>query len=283
MAADPLHEYEHAGLRFQFRDAGQGRDDAVVCLHGAPQDHTAYDGVVARLVAHGQRVLVPDQRGYSPGARPTGRSAYAMPALVGDVIALLDATSLGRVHLVGHDWGGAVAWVVAGRHPERIRSLTVLSTPHPAALRSAMTRSSQGLRSVYMGLLQLPWLPEHLALAGGARGLRLGLIRSGLPADRAAHYARRMQEPGALAAALGWYRSIGASRGFGPGRIRVPTTYLWGTRDPFFARAAARRSADFVIAPYLEHALDAGHWLPENNPAQVADAVLLRIAGAASR
>jgi pimeloyl-ACP methyl ester carboxylesterase len=131
-----MERFTRAGLTFEIRDSGPRDGDAVVCLHGFPQDGTSYDAVVPRLVERGLRVLVPDQRGYSPGARPPGRTAYALPALVDDVLALLDQAGVGAAHVVGHDWGGAVAWALAGRHPERVRSLTALSTPHPAALRN---------------------------------------------------------------------------------------------------------------------------------------------------
>ena len=272
------------GLRFDVTDRGPHDGPAVVCLHGFPQDSTSYDEVAPLLVERGMRVLAPDQRGYSPGARPTERSAYALPELVADVLALLDTAGVDAAHVVGHDWGGAVAWALAGRHPDRVLSMTALSTPHPRALQSAALRSSQGVRSAYMALFQLPWLPERVALADGGHLLRSGLRASGLPARLADHYAERMSEPGALRAALAWYRAIPASRGYGAGRIRVPTGYLWGSRDPFFARAAAEGTRQFVKGPYTVRELpDAGHWLPETRPADVAEMVLEVAAGAASR
>ena len=127
-----MKSYHRDGLRFDVIDRGPRDGPAVVCLHGFPQDATAYDGVAPLLVERGMRVLAPDQRGYSAGARPTGRSAYALPELVADVLALLDAAGIDAAHVVGHDWGGAVAWALAGRHPDRVLSLTALSTPHPA-------------------------------------------------------------------------------------------------------------------------------------------------------
>jgi pimeloyl-ACP methyl ester carboxylesterase len=207
-----------------------------------------------------------------------------VPELVADVLALLDTAGIGAAHVVGHDWGGAVAWAMAGRHPDRVLSLTALSTPHPGALQAAALRSSQGLRSAYMVVFQLPGLPETVALADGGHLLRSGLRASGLPAQHADHYAERMAEPGALRSALGWYRAIPASRGYGAGRIRVPTGYLWGSRDPFFARAAAEGTRAFVRGPYAVRELpDAGHWLPETRAAEVAEMVLEVADRAASR
>jgi pimeloyl-ACP methyl ester carboxylesterase len=202
-----------------------------------------------------------------------------MPELVSDVLALLDAAGLRSAHVVGHDWGGAVAWTLAGRHPDRVRSLTVLSTPHPRALRAAMRSSSQAVRSLYMACFQLPALPEAALLAAGGAGLRTLLTRTGLPAEAAAGYVGRMREPGALSAALSWYRALPASRGAGAGRTPVPTTYVWGRGDPFFSATAARATAACVRGPFTSLELDAGHWLPETEPARVATAVLEQIDG----
>lgn len=264
-------------LLFDVRDSGPVDGEVVVCLHGFPQDGTSYDGVARLLAADGLRVLVPDQRGYSPGARPSGRSAYDLEALADDVVAMLDAAEVQQAHVVGHDWGGAVVWFLGSRRSDRVRSLTVLSTPHPAAMRAEWWRSSQGLRSSYMAGFQLPVLPELMVSLAGGRGFAAGLRHSGLNGERAAHYTTRMREPGAMAAALGWYRSIPVSRGRGAGRVAVPTTYLVGRRDPFFSAASVRRTADLVTGPYRVVELDAGHWLPENCAEDVAEAVRAQV------
>ena len=252
--------------------AGPG---VVVCLHGFPQDARSFAAVTPRLTRAGLRVLAPDQRGYSPGARPTGRRAYALTELVDDVLALLDAAGARSAHVVGHDWGGAVAWALAAWHPARVSSLTVLSTPHPAALRRAAVRSSQALNSSYMAAFQLPAVPERLLLAGGGRFLRESLRRSGLPVHLAERYVERLREPGALTAALSWYRAIPLG---GPpvGRVQVPVTYLHGWQDPFFSRAAVTGTGDHVVGPFRRRVLDTGHWVPESDPAAVATAVLER-------
>lgn len=287
-----LSTFERGGLVFDVRDEGPVDGDVVVLLHGFPQDSSTWDAVVPRLHAAGLRTLAPDQRGYSPGARPAGPSAYRMSEIVADTIALLDAAGARRVHLVGHDWGGAVVWAAVARHPDRFASAVVLSTPHPGALAWASTRSLQPLRSSYMVLFQVPVLAE----ATLAPGLALGLRSSGLPADRAEHYARRMREPGALTGALNWYRALGAGvaravprlldprRRTAPAREQRPrwtgpTTYVWGRHDVALGRAAAERTGRFVTGDYRFVELDASHWLPETTPDEVADAVLDRALG----
>jgi pimeloyl-ACP methyl ester carboxylesterase len=232
--------------------------------------------VVPALVAAGFRVLVPTQRGYAASARPRRRRDYRPSELIGDVLGLLDAAGVDRVHLVGHDWGGAVAWGFAGRHPERMRSMTVLSTPHPRAWAESMVRSNQALRSWYMAFFQLPRLPE-LLLAD-----RLGktLSDSGLPAGHVARYCAGMADRAALTGAVNWYRGMllsGITRD-----VAVPTSYLWGARDLALGRVAAERTAGHVTGDYTFEALHAGHWLPETRPDQVAAAIIQRARSASS-
>src|SRR5919199_5619450 len=168
---------------FDVRDGGPPDGEPVVLLHGFPQDSSAFDRLSPALHSAGLRTIAPDQRGYSPGARPGGRSAYRMREVVDDVLALLDAAGLSSAHVVGHDWGGIAAWALAARHPWRVRTLTALSVPHPAAMAQAMAHSDQALRSGYMAFFQLPAVPEAVLLAGGGALLRRSLRQGGLPGD----------------------------------------------------------------------------------------------------
>ena len=153
--------FSAGGLDFDARVEGDPAGETVVLLHGFPQRAAAWDAVWPPLVAAGYRVAMPDQRGYSPGARPAGRRAYRMEELVGDLAALLDALGVERAHLVGHDWGGAVAWAAAGTLPERLRTVTAVSTPHPRAFVAALATSRQALRARYFAFFQLPLVPER--------------------------------------------------------------------------------------------------------------------------
>jgi pimeloyl-ACP methyl ester carboxylesterase len=273
-----VDSFRRDGLTFDVRDAGPSDGEPVVLLHGFPQDATAWDRVAPALHGHGLRTLAPDQRGYSPMARPRGRARYRLRETTDDVLALLDAAGLGSAHVVGHDWGGIVAWALGAWHPERVRSLTALSVPHPAAMARAMVSSDQALRSYYMALFQLPLLPERLLLAGDGAALRRMLHRDGLPADAVDHYVARMQEPGALSAALGWYRALPWNGRDTVGRVRVPTLHVWSTGDAFLGRAAIDATAHFVDAPYRLEVLEGvTHWIPELAPDRVAELVTAHV------
>lgn len=274
MPLHPLTRYTHDGLAFDVRDSGPKDGPAVVALHGFPQTSSAWGPVTEHLTAAGCRVLAPDQRGYSPDARPSEVSAYALPALVGDVLALADAAGLDRFDLLGHDWGGAVAWALAAWHPDRVRTLTVASTPHPRALAAAMPRG-QAVRSWYMGLFQLPVLPEVLLRDTRISGPLLAALRTPHP-ERVQGF---LAEPGAARAALAWYRAPlrGALRraGAGVGVVTVPTTYVWSDGDPALGRAAAERTVEWVDGDYRLVVLEGvSHWIPEERPEELANLLL---------
>lgn len=272
--ATRLTGFERHGLRFDVVDSGPLDGGTVVLLHGFPQDARSWDRIAERLNAEGFRTLAPDQRGYSPLARPSGAASYRFRVLVDDVLALVTAAGVDRVHVVGHDWGALVAWALAADQPERVLSLTALSVPHPGALRAAAAHG-QAFRSWYMGLIQVRRLAER-ALKPGSWGW--SQLTRGLPPSSVERYAARMSEPGALTAALSWYRALpGEVRhpSLQIGSIRVPTLYVWGARDPALGRAAAECAGRFVAGPYRFEVLqDAGHWLPETRPEQVATFLL---------
>jgi pimeloyl-ACP methyl ester carboxylesterase len=267
-----MDTFRRDGLVFDVHDSGPADGEPVVLLHGFPQDASAFDRLSAALHPGGFRTLAPHQRGYSPGARPRSRKAYRTREAVADVLALLDSAGLSRAHVVGHDWGGVVAWALGAWHPDRLRTLTVLSTPHPAALAGALIGSDQLLRSSYLGLFQLPALPEGLLLAGNGALLRRTLRQGGLPADSVERYVRRMREPRALTSALNWYRALPWNVRDGVGRIAVPTLHVWSTADPFLGRAATEATAEFVTGPYRLEVLDGvPHWIPELAGERVAE------------
>lgn len=266
-------------LVFDYADDGSRDAPVVLLLHGFPQDHSSWDRLSASLIAAGFRTVRPDQRGYSPGARPTAVQAYRQSVVVADAFDLLDALGIDRAHVVGHDWGGFVAWGMAATRPERLLSLTVLSTPHPAALTRAMLRSSQGLNSWYVGVFQVRGLAER-ALAPGGRFWR-EMLR-GVPREQEQRYADNARGPGALTPMLNWYRALPLDMARPSIRwrpITVPTLYIWGNDDPALGAAAARGTSRHVAADFaFVELIGTGHWLPEQASDRVLPYLLTHIA-----
>jgi pimeloyl-ACP methyl ester carboxylesterase len=267
--------FTNAAFKFDVSDTGPATGDAaaevVILLHGFPQDRRCWDQVASALTRDGYRVLAPDLRGYSPGARPAARAAYRNSELAADVLALADAAGAERFHLAGHDWGAALAWYVAGRHRERVASLAALSVPHPQAFAQALVSSRQLARSWYMAACQLPWLPERVLGRGGGQAFRDLLLGTGLDPASAERYALRARDPATLRGPLNWYRAVPFSLREPTGPVRVPTMFIWGNQDRFVTRAAAERCGRHVTGPYRLAELDgASHWLPERYADQVA-------------
>jgi pimeloyl-ACP methyl ester carboxylesterase len=264
-------EIDARGMTFRARTAGPADGRPVLLLHGFPQTSASWRFELAGLAQAGYRAVAFDQRGYSPGARPEGVDSYKTTELVADVLALADALGIDRFDLAGHDWGGAVAWLVAGSHPGRLRTLTVVSTPHPAAFRAALAgeETDQRQRSSYIDFFRQPEAPETALLADDGAGLRGMFEATGMTADEGSRqatdeYVRVLTEPGAMTAALNWYRAMGPE-GFGAmGPVTTPTMYVWSTEDIALGRDAAEATARHVQGPYRFEVLEGvSHWIPE--------------------
>jgi pimeloyl-ACP methyl ester carboxylesterase len=258
--------------RFTADVAGPPGAPLVLLLHGFPQSRHSWRAQLPALAGAGWRAVAPDQRGYSAGARPDPAelSAYAIPQLVADVIALADACAApGRpFHLVGHDWGGQVAWCVADRHPERVASLAVLSRPHPAAFRRAYleNQDSQHERSSHHRRFHDP-ATASLLLADGARRLRRIFAEQRVPADAAELYLSVLGTSDALEAALAWYRAAGTLAAVEVAPTAARTLYIWGDADASVGAAAAHATREFVKGPYrFEQLPGVGHFISDEAP-----------------
>ncbi len=266
MATPREVEIEANGLTFETLVAGPESGETVILLHGYPQSAGSWSDTMEWLAGLGYQSIAPNLRGYSPGANPRDASEYRMTDLVADVIGIADARGVDRFHIVGHDWGGALAWSVAGDHPQRLLSLTSISTPHGAAMLEAMRTSTQSLRSVYMGFFRIPRVPEAIMQFANYRQLGLSLRATGLPSASWKRDSQQLRRVG-MRGPLNWYR--GATKGLRPRKISVPTLYVWGRRDPFLGRKAAELTAKYVTGPYRFEVLKAGHWIPDNNTAEL--------------
>jgi pimeloyl-ACP methyl ester carboxylesterase len=259
------------GFVFDALEAGDPQKPLVLFLHGFPQFAAAWSEIMAPVAEAGFHVLAVDQRGYSPGARPQGVESYDMRLLVADALSFADALGTQRFHLVAHDWGGILAWRLAAEQPDRLLSLTVLSTPHTDALLNAIaTEPSQTQMSAYIQYFRQPGgVADQGMLANNAQRLRAAFRDKLTPADLEAHVSR-LSEPGALTAALNWYRALDFDARIGP--VTTNTLFIWGSADHALGEVAARNTAEFVKGPYRFVLLEGrSHWLLEEAP----DAVLV--------
>jgi pimeloyl-ACP methyl ester carboxylesterase len=275
-------EIDANGFTFTARAAGPHDGRPVILLHGFPQSSWSWRDVLVQLAEAGYRGVAPDQRGYSAGARPPAVADYAVPHLVSDILAIADTMEMGTFDLVGHDWGGMVAWVVAARHADRVRSLTVVSTPHPEALRAALLGDAdQAERSGYIALFQRPEEPEQLLLGadGSGSGLRRLFESTGLDPALSEEYIAVLTQPGAITAALNWYRAMDSADVDGLPPVVVPTLYVWSTGDQALGRTAAEATAQWVAGRYQFEVLEGvSHWIPEEAPAELGRLLLGHLA-----
>jgi pimeloyl-ACP methyl ester carboxylesterase len=251
----------------------------VLALHGFPQSRACWHRVSPLLAEAGLRIAAPDLRGYTAHARPVGSENYTPEMLLGDVDALLDSLGWEQAHLVGHDWGAAVAWAYAATVPHRTHTLTALSVPHPTSLAQAIaTDPDQQRRSAYIGLFATPDVAEHALLDNDAAGLRSVFGGSSLSSADIDSYVAPLQAPGALTGALEWYRgSTVPSWSAATGPVTVPTTYVWSDHDTAIGRVAAEGTSNYVTGDYQWVELPGvSHWLPDEVPHEVAQAVVAR-------
>lgn len=270
-------QIEANGFTFDAYVAGPDDGELVVFLHGFPQTSWSWRNQIRALSEAGYRCLAPDQRGYSPGARPTDVDAYRSEHLTSDVLAFADAVGADRFHLVGHDWGGAIAWQVAGRHGDRLRTLTVLSTPHPFAFAGALADaggSDQAQRSSYVQIFREEG-SEKAFVQDGAQGLQLVFLGTGMSLEDAGPYIEALGTEDAMRAALNWYRAADLWLVSGLGPITVPTMYLWSTEDPALGREAAEATAQHVEGPYRFEVFEGvNHWIAEFEPERTSQLLL---------
>jgi pimeloyl-ACP methyl ester carboxylesterase len=271
--------------RFTADVAGPRDGELVLMLHGFPQSRHTWRHQVPALGAAGYRAVAPDGRGYSSGVRPdptSGLEAYGIDRLVEDVLDLVGACGLDRsdrFHLVGHDWGGQVAWVVAARHPQRLASLSVLSRPHPGAFRLALgdDLDDQRHRSRHHRAFHDP-ATASLLLQDDARRLRRLFVDAHVPASSIDEYLSVLGSTEALEAALAWYRAAGTLSEIDAHIITVPTLYLWGDDDASVGRAAAEGTAAFVSGEYGFHPLAGiGHFATDQEPDLVTELLLAHL------
>jgi pimeloyl-ACP methyl ester carboxylesterase len=262
------------GVRLHVAEAGEG--PPVVLLHGFPEFWYSWRHQLPALAAAGRHALAPDQRGYDLSDQPKGRAAYRMEQLVADVAGLIRQTGHPKAAVVGHDWGGAVAWQVAMRHPELVERLAVLNCPHPAAFVRGLRRPSQWLRSSYMLLFQLPGVPEWLIAlrdyASLARTLRNDPSRADAFTEEDVRlYKEAARRAGGLRGGLNYYRAAlwDMIRSGDQPPIAAPTLLIWGERDRYLGRHLAGQTERLVPGIRVERLPEASHWVQNDDPERV--------------
>jgi len=263
------------GVRLHLVEAGPEDGRLLILLHGFPELWYGWRRHIEPFAAAGFRVQVPDQRGYNLSDKPAGIASYRLDRLAGDVVGLIDAAGRERACVVGHDWGGAVAWWVGVNHSARLERLALLNIPHPLVMRRHLVHNrAQRRKSWYIFAFQLPWLPEaRMRRNDWAYGVR-ALTATSRPgtfseADLAV-YREAWSQPGALTAMIDWYRAAlrkPPPRPASP-RVTAPTLLLWGKDDRFLGQEMAQPSIDLCDDGRLVF-LEASHWVQHEEAGEV--------------
>jgi pimeloyl-ACP methyl ester carboxylesterase len=267
------------GVALHGVEAGPADGPLVILLHGFPEFWWAWRRQIGPLAEAGMRVVAIDQRGYNLSDKPFGLRAYDLDTLAQDVVDLATAYGRPRAHVIGHDWGGLVAWWTASRHPDRVERLGILNAPHPEAAGPYLRRHpTQVARSGYIGFFQLPWIPETVLSSGDFALMRRTLqqtSRKGTfsPSDLDA-YDEAWRQPGALTAMLNWYRALRHKPSLPDPKITAPTLVLWGMQDRFLEAGLAEDSLSLCEQGRLVRLEQATHWLHLEEPEAVNAALV---------
>jgi len=269
------------GLRLHVAEAGVG--PLVILLHGFPEFSYAWHKQMPALAAAGFRALAPDQRGYARSDKPPQVRDYRVEELAADVAALVESTGCEKAAVIGHDWGGIVAYYTAMLHPERVDRLVVINAPHPARYEAVVRRHpSQILRSWYAFFFLLPALPERLAHATARRWWGRWLQKDAAPGaytdEDIRRYVEAWSSPGALRGGINYYRALLLRKRKTERALRrpidAPTLVLWGDRDRYLRPELAQPEAGWLPHAHLVRFPQATHWLPHEEPARVNELIV---------
>lgn len=265
------HFFEVNAVKLHVLDKGKKEGDLIVFLHGFPEFWYGWKAQIEFFTEQGFRVLVPDQRGYNSSSKPKGVKAYCLKNLVEDIAVLIKQVTKKKVAVVGHDWGGAVAWHLALYYPQLVRCLTVINMPHPQVFNKTLKENPvQLLRSFYAGFFQLPFLPEWIISAFDYALPERSMMRTSKEGTFAkqdfAYYKKAWRQPGALTAMINWYRAYKYNTIKVSGRIELSTLLLWGKKDAFLLSEMAQPSIDLCANGKLVMVEDATHWIHHEQP-----------------
>jgi len=269
------------GIRLHYVETGTG--PAVLLLHGFPEFWYSWRYQIPALAKAGFRVIALDLRGYNESAKPVGRKSYRIETLTDDVLGIIQTVVQGRCVVVGHDWGGAIAWNLAMRYPQAVEKLIVLNAPHPHCFFRELQTLRQLRKSWYMFFFQLPWLPEMLFRAGGYAWLDHILRSEPVRRDAfteadIAFYKKALAQPGAITAAINYYRALfqrnvfELKRQIGP--VDLPTLLIWGEQDRYLGLNLTQRFERWVPDIRIERIPEASHWVQADAPGRVNQLII---------
>lgn len=277
------HYYQLNNINLHVVEAGDPGGEVMLFLHGFPEFWWGWRKQIEFFASQGFRLIIPDQRGYNFSSKPAGLKAYTRQQLTEDVVALVKQLEVDQVYLVGHDWGGAIAWTTAMAHPQLVKKLVVLNLPHPAVMKHFLKNSpAQMLKSWYMAFFQIPLLPEQLLRANNFQLLQRSMLRSSLKGtfsgEEMLRYKAAWQQPGALQAMLNWYRAArkksSAPQQADQPKVNPPILLIWGKQDKFLSHRMAAPSLEYCENGKLEMIEDATHWVQHEKPELVNRLIL---------
>jgi pimeloyl-ACP methyl ester carboxylesterase len=262
------------GIRLHVLQAGPNDGPLVILLHGFPEFWYGWRYQIPYLASAGYRVWAPDQRGYNLSDKPAGIAAYRIDVLAADVRGLVKAAGREAAFLVGHDWGGAVAWWAAAHYPQSVDRMVVINAPHGAVMgKHLLHNPAQLLRSWYIFFFQIPWLPEAVARLGdwkiGVKALRQSSRPNTFSDADLELYKQAWSQPKACTCMFSWYRAIMQALPRPPSHLSVPTLLIWGARDRFLGREMAQQSIDLCSEGRLVVIEEATHWVQHEEAERV--------------
>jgi len=265
------HYHKVNGISLHTVEAGDIKGDYMIFLHGFPEFWYGWKSQIAFFAQKGYRVIVPDQRGYNLSSKPAGVKCYCLQNLVGDIATLVRQLTDKKVVLVGHDWGGGVAWQLARHHPQLIGHLIIINMPHLEVFNRTLKRNvAQMFRSSYAGFFQIPILPEWISRAFDFTLLQRSMLKTSkegtFSKEDMAAYKKAWQQPHALAAMINWYRAYKYNTLPTSGTIQVPVLLIWGKKDQFLLPQMAQDSIAKCINGKLVMVADATHWIHHEQP-----------------
>ena len=265
------HYHRVNGITLHTVETGNREGVPIIFLHGFPEFWYDWKNQMTFFAERGYRVIIPDQRGYNLSSKPLGVQSYCLQQLCADIVALINNLTNKKVVIVGHDWGGVVAWRMALDHPQLINYLVIINMPHPEVFTHTLKTSPvQMLRSSYAAFFQIPYLPEWTVSAFGFAILRRSLIKTSnkgaFSKEDIDAYKKAWQQPNALTAMFNWYRAYKYNQPPNPVLIQLPVLIIWSENDEFLITKMADESINKCANGKLEIIKGATHWVHHEQP-----------------